>query len=71
MFRRMHFVRRTATTSKVEIPEGTKKEAELTFLHRIVSTVEKYKIPNSMILSLDQTLLKYAPCSRESLAPKN
>ena len=67
----MHFVRRTATTSKVEIPEGTKKEAELTFLHRIVSTVEKYKIPNSMILSLDQTLLKYVPCSRESLAPKN
>ena len=67
----MHFVRRTATTSKVEIPEGAKKEAELTFLHRIVSTVEKYKIPNSMILSLDQTSLKYAPCSRQALAPKN
>ena len=67
----MHFVRRTATTSKVEIPEGAKKEAELTFLHRIVSTVEKYKIPNSMILNLDQTSLKYAPCSRQTLAPKN
>ena len=71
MFRRMHFVRRTATTSKVEIPEGAKKEAELTFLHRTVSTVEKYKIPNSMILNLDQTSLKYAPCSRQTLAPKN
>ena len=71
MFRRMHFVRRTATTSKVEIPEGAKKEAELTFLHRTVSTVEKYKIPNSMILNLDQTSLKYAPCSRKTLAPKN
>ena len=47
----MHFVRRTATTSKVEISEGAKKEAELTFLHRIVLTVEKYKIPNSMILN--------------------
>ena len=38
LFRQMHFVRRTATTSKVEIPEGAKKEAELNFLNRIVST---------------------------------
>ena len=70
-FRWMHFVRRTATTSKVEIPEGAKKEAELTLLHRLVSTVEKYQIQISMILNLDQTLLKYAPCSRKTLAPKN
>ena len=71
LFRWMHFVRRTATTSKVEIPEGAKKEAELTLLHRLVSTVEKYQIQISMILNLDQTLLKYAPCSRKTLAPKN
>ena len=71
LFRRMHFVRRTATTSKVEIPEGAKKEAELTLLHRLVSTVEKYQIQISMILNLDQTLLKYAPCSRKTIAPKN
>ena len=71
MFRRMHFVRRTPTMSKVEIPEGAKKEAEFTFLQRIVSTVEKYKIPNSMILNLDQTSLKYAPCSRQTLAPRS
>ena len=58
-------------TSKVQIPEGAKKEAELTFLHRIVSTVEKYKIPNSMILNLDQTSMKYAPCSQQTFAPKN
>ena len=71
LFRQMHFVRRTATISKVEIPKGTKKEAELTLLHRIVSTVEKYQILISMILSLDQTSLKYAPCSQKTLAPKN
>ena len=71
LFRQMHFVRRTATISKVEIPKGTKKEAELTLLHRIVSTVEKYQIPISMILNLDQTSLKYAPCNRKTLAPKN
>ena len=44
-------------------PKVQKKEAELSFLHIIVSTVEKYKIPNSMILSLDQTSLKYAQWS--------
>ena len=71
LFHQMHFVRRTGTTSKVQIPEGAKKEAELTFLHRIVSTVEKYKIPNSMILNFDQTSLKYALCSQQTLAPKN
>ena len=71
LFRQMHFVRRTATISKVEIPKGTKKKAELILLHRIVSTVEKYQIPISMILNLDQTSLKYALCSRKTLAPKN
>ena len=44
LFRWMHFVRITETTSKVEIPEGAKKKAELTFFHRLVSTVEKYKL---------------------------
>ena len=32
---RMDFVRRIATTSKVEIPEVAKKEAEATYLHKI------------------------------------
>ena len=67
----MHFVRRTTTTSKAEIPEGAKQEAELTFLRRIVSTVEKNEIPNSMTLNIDQASLKQAPCSRQTLAPKN
>ena len=67
----MRSVRKTTMTSKVKIPEGAKQEAELTFLHRIVSTVEKNKIPNLMTLNLDQTSLKYAPCSRQTLAPKN
>ena len=55
----------------MQISEGAKKEAEFTFLHRIVSNVEKYKIPNSMILNFDQTSLKYALCSQQTLAPKN
>ena len=55
LFRHMGFVRRAATTSKVEIPDNAKKEARLVYLHIIVSTTEKYQIPKSMILNLDKT----------------
>ena len=71
LFHRKGFVKRAATTSKVQIPEGTDKEAELVYLHTIVSTIEKYQIPKSMVLNLDQTPLKYAPCGRHTLEKKN
>lgn len=51
----MGFVRRTATTGKVEIPEEARKKTELTFLHKIVYKVKEFKIPLSLILNLDQT----------------
>ena len=68
LFLRMELVRRTATTSKVEILEGAKKEAELVYLHTIVSTIVKYQIPK--VLNLDQPPLKYASCSRHTLEKK-
>ena len=51
----MGFVRRTATTGKVEIPEEARKKTELTFLHKIVYKVKEFKIALSLILNLDQT----------------
>ena len=71
LFHHVEFVRRAATTYKVEISEGAKKQAELFYLHTIFSTTEKYQIPKSMVLNLDQTPLKYAPCSRHTLERKN
>ena len=59
LFRRMGFKKRMQTTGKVEIPEGVRKEAELLYLHNIVMIIEKYEIPHSLIMNLDQTLLKY------------
>ena len=70
-FRCMGFVRRTATTSTVKIPEGVQKEAGLVYLHTVVSTIEKYQIPKSMVLNLDQTPLKYAPCIWHTLEKRN
>lgn len=70
LFRRMGYRRRRATTSKLEIPEGALKEAKLLFHHDIVSKVEKFKIPHSLIINLDQTPTKYVPVGRSSLAKK-
>ena len=59
------------TTGKVEIPEGARKEAELLYLHNIVTIVEKYEIPHSLIMNLDQTPLKYIPAMNHTMAKQN
>ena len=67
----MGFVRKAAATSKLEIPEGAKKEAELVYLYTTISSIEKYQISKSMVFNLDQTPLKCAPCNRHTLEKKN
>ena len=67
----MGFVRRRGTTAKLEIPDGVFKEAQLLFTHDIVSKVDKYNIPDSLIINIDQTPTKYVPVSRSTLAKKN
>ena len=63
LFRKIGFVRQAKTTSKPEIPKRTKNEAALILHHQIVDLVEKYQIPSSMLINIDQTPLKYAPVS--------
>ena len=70
LFRRMGFVKRRKTSSKVEIPDGARKEIEFLFHHEIVSYIEEYKIPQSLVLNLDQTPLKYVPVSNETMAKR-
>ena len=59
LFKRMGFTRRMKTTGKVEITEGAKQEAEPMFLHNIVTLIEERNIPESLVMNLDQTPLKY------------
>ena len=66
----MGFVRRMATTRKVQISEEVRKEVEMTDFHSIVSTIENKKIPKSLVINLDQTPTKYVPGCRKTLAPK-
>ena len=67
----MGFKRRMRITGKVEIPERAKKEAELPYLHNIVSIVEKHDIPSHLVMNLDQTSLKYVPAMNHTMEKKN
>ena len=57
----MGFKRRMRTRGKVEIPEGARKEAELLYLHDILSIVKKRDIPSHLVMNFDQASLKYVP----------
>ena len=70
LFKRMGFVRRMKTSSKVSIPDGARKEIEFLFHHEIVSLIEEHDIPCSMIINIDQTPLKYVPTGNFTLAAK-
>ena len=59
------------TTGKVEIPEDAREEAELLYLRNIVTIVEKYKIPHSLIMNLDQTPLKYILAMNNTMAKQS
>ena len=71
LFVRMGFVKRACTTIRPEIPEAARKEAVLIFHHEIVSMVEKYFIPVSLVINIDQASLKYAPVSSRTMGAKN
>ena len=63
LFKRMGFVKRRKTSPKVEIPDAPRKKTEFLIHHKIITYIEKFQIPYSLILNLDQTLLKYVPVS--------
>lgn len=66
----MGFVKRMKTSSKVDIPEGARREIEYLFHYEIVSQIEKYNIPHSMMINVDQTPLKYVSTANYTLAEK-
>ena len=70
LLQRMSMVRRMKTASKLPIPEGAIKEAGFLFHHDIVSKVKRHKIPDALILNLDQTPSKYVTVAQTTLAKK-
>ena len=53
LFKRMGYVRRLATTGKVEISEKLKAEIETAYLYGIVQKINENKIPSSLVINLD------------------
>ena len=58
------------TAGRIEIAKGAKKKAQLLYLRDTVSLVDDHNIPDSLILNLDQTKLKYIPSANHTLAKK-
>ena len=56
------------TTGNIEIPDGETKEAQLLYLHVIVSLIDDHNIPASLILNLDQTKLEYISSANHTLS---
>ena len=67
LMQRAGWSRRKETTGKPPLPKGAVEEAGIIFHHRIAKLVEKYKIPPSMIINIDQTPMKYAPVANFTL----
>ena len=59
------------TSSKVDISDGARKEMEFLCHHDILSRVEEFNIPETLIINIDQTPLKYVPVSKETMAKRN
>ena len=70
LFVRMGFVKRRVTSAKVDIPEKARKEIEYQFHHNIVLKVERYHIPSSLVINLDQTPSRMVPYSKQTMARK-
>ena len=69
-FKEDGFCKKATTTERPDIPEGAKKEAEILFLHQINDLVEENNILPAFIMNFDQTPLKYAPVTSQTLAEK-
>ena len=68
---RMGMVRCMRTTSTLSIPDGDIEETGLVFHHNILSKVKRHKIPDALILNLDQTPSKYINVPQTTLAKKS
>ena len=64
-------MKRHKTSFKVDIPDCARKEIEFLFHHDIVSRVEEFNIPETLIISTDQTALKYVPVSKETMTKRD
>ena len=66
----MGFVLRKFTSAKVDIPDKTRKEIEYQYHYEIVSKVERFKIPETPVINLDQTSSPMVPGRKHTMVLK-
>ena len=66
----MGYIRRLASTEKVEISEILKAEIETVYLYCIAQKINEHKIPSYMIINLDQKPPKFVPGCNKTLTKK-
>ena len=67
----MGFVKWSATSGKLVVPDGAKKEAGLLYHNQIIKFVKKHHIPSSLVLNFDQIPLKYPSVSSQALTKQD
>ena len=67
----MNYTRQQGATSKVALLDGIREENELLFHYQIVEKVERYDIPDLIILNFDQAPSKYVPVASTTWAKQN
>ena len=70
LYHRMEMSRRISTTSRPIITRALWEEISTQYLHEISSLTKSHKIPDELILNLDQTSSKFVAASNVTMAEK-
>ena len=70
-YKRMYFIWRTVTKSRLVVTEALWTEIQTLFLHNICTLVQTYNIPDELIINVNQTASKYVLTSSVTMAKKN
>ena len=71
LYSRLNLSRRRATTSRPPISVAAYNESVLRFHHKISSTVRMFNIPDSLVITIDQTPSRYMEVTKMTMASKN
>ena len=71
LYKRMDFIWRTVTTSRLVATEALWTEIRTLFLHDICTLVQTYNITDELIINANQTTSKHMPTSSVTMAEKN
>ena len=70
LFTRMSFVLRKFTSAKVDNPDSARKAIEYQYHYEIISKLERFQIPKTLVINLSQTPSLMVPGRKHTMALK-